>query len=189
VSLSVVFSTCARSGAAFLPFTEKDARSEGPGGASACSQLEVFKALPINPKRKGFATQWFSAKLLLKSFRINGSRAWVSSASCWAISGGRYLQPSWKLLSRFQDCGRLKRVSIDASTTSVGSHLSPCCNPTCSTQDSVGPPCFILASLYTVNHRSIPGPPKWPEFDSTFESFPDVDCSARSIDPVVTGSD
>jgi hypothetical protein len=73
--------------------------------------------------------------------------------------------------------------------TSVGSHLSPCCNPTCSTQDSMGPPCFILASLYTVNHRSIPGPPKWPEFDSTFESFPDVDCSARSIDPVVTGSD
>lgn len=120
VSLSVVFSTCARSGAAFLPFTEKDARSEGPGGASACSQLVVFKALPINPKRKGFATQWFSAKLLLKSFRINGSRAWVSSASCWAISGGRYLQPSWKLLSRFQDCGRLKRVSIDASTI----HLS-----------------------------------------------------------------
>ena len=47
----MVFSTCARSGAAFLPFTEKDARSEGPGGASACSQLVVFKALPINPKR------------------------------------------------------------------------------------------------------------------------------------------
>ena len=133
------------------------------------------------------------AKLLLKSFRINGSCAWVSSASCWAISGGRYLQPSWKLLSRLQDRGRLKHVSTNASTTSsVRSHLSPCCNSTCNTQDSMDPPYFIQASLCTVNHHSkhpwspqvvVLGIQNLIQLFNVFQMY--IDCSARSIKPVV----